>query len=400
MKRMTWIVVWALMLVTAGCQTQREARENAQQRWVLARNKVHLQLALEQYKAGQMANCKQQLAKVLATAEPPVTAYLLAAKVALHEKRFDEARGYLEVALHASPNAPDAWYAKALLDEHDDNLEAAVEAMAKAYVLGPNDPEYLICLAELHVKRGEADRALEVLEAAQGRCTSHAGVQSALADLYTLKGQHAKAIVSLRRILRISGDEDTRRRLALALAADGQAGQAAPMLEQMIASQKGDCTALRAALADCYVRLEDYPKAEALYAKLCAKEPANPMWNYRLAEVYALQHDDDAAMERATHLLAVDPSHADARALVGYLQMTRGDLEAAEKNLRLALDGASQPTLVAVALTRTLQRLGREKEADEVWAEYGGQVEAARRNGATGSMATTHPGAFTLGRGF
>jgi len=93
------------------------------------------------------------------------------------------------------------------------------------------------------------------------------------------------------------------------------------------------------------------------------------------------------------------PSHSDARALVGYLQMTRGDLEGAEKNLRLALDGASQPTLVAVALTKTLQRLGREKEAGEVWAEYGGQIEVARRNGATGPMATTHAGAFNLGRG-
>jgi len=272
--------------------------------------------------------------------------------------------------------------------------------MAKAHVLDPSDPEYLICLAELHVKRGEADRALEVLETAQGRFASHAGVQSALADLYTLKGQNAKAIVSLRRILRVSGgDEDVKQRLALALAADGQAGQAAPMLEQMIAAQKGDCTALRAALADCYLRLENYAKAEATYATLCAKEPANAVWNYRLAEVYALQHDDDAAMERAMHLIAMDPSHSDARALVGYLQMTRGDLEGAEKNLRLALDGASQPTLVAVALTKTLQRLGREKEAGEVWAEYGGQIEVARRNGATGPMATTHAGAFNLGRG-
>jgi hypothetical protein len=38
MRRMAWMTVWALMLVTAGCQTQREARESAQQRWVVARN--------------------------------------------------------------------------------------------------------------------------------------------------------------------------------------------------------------------------------------------------------------------------------------------------------------------------------------------------------------------------
>jgi tetratricopeptide (TPR) repeat protein len=361
---------------------------------------VHLQLALDQYKAGRMDSCKQQLARVLATSEPPVTAYLLAAKVALHERRYDEARGLLEVALNAGPEAPDAWYAKALLEEHDDNLEAAVEAMARAHLLDPNDPEYLICLAELHVKHGEADRALAVLEGAQGRFTSHEGLQSALADLYMLKGDYSKAVVSLRRILRLnSGDEEIRQRLALALAADGQAGQAAPLLEQVIAAQKGDATALRAALADCYLRLENYDKAEGLYAGLCAKQPGHVGWNYRLAEVYALQHDDDAALERARHLLTLDPSHGDARALVGYLQMARGDLENAEKSLRMALDGASEPTLVAVALKKTLLQLGREKEAAEVWAEYGNNVAMARSRGAAGSMATSRVGTFHLGRG-
>ena len=401
MKRMIWITVWALMLtMAAGCQTHRQARELAQKRWALARNKIHFQLAMDQYKANRLELCKAQLNKVLASPEPIIPAYLLAAKVALKEERFGEARDYLDLALHSEPKSAEAWYAKGLLDEFDGDLDAALEALGKAQMLDPADPEYLICLAELHVKRGEADRALAVLTVVQGRFTSHLGIQSALADLYTMQGNHALTIASLRRMLRINpGDGETRERLALAMARDGQAGQAAPLLEQIIEKDKGASVSLQAALADCYVKLKRYDEAESAYASLCANQPGNVHWNYRLAECYTLQNDDQAALARVAYILELDPTHADGRALAGYLHLARGDLEQAAGNSRMAIDRASNPELVAVVLVQALRGLGKDKEADEVWAEFGGNIETARKSGAVGPMATARPGAFNLGGG-
>ena len=399
MKRMVWITVWALMLAMAsGCQTHRQARQQARGRWNLARNKIYFQLAMDQYKADKLSQCKAQLAKILASPEPIIPAYLLAAKVAMKEERFDEARDYLSLALYSEPKSAEAWYAKGLLDEFGGDLDAALEALGKAQMLDPSDPEYLICLAELHVKRGEADRALAVLTAVQGRFTSHIGIQSALADLYTMQGQHSLAIASLRRILRINpGDAETRERLALALARDGQAGQAAPLLEQIIEKQKSPSVSLQAALAECYVKLGQFDKAEAAYASLCANQPGNLNWNYRLAECYALQNDDRAALERVTYLLELDPTHADGRALAGYLYLARGNLELAASNSRMAIDRSSNPELVAVVLVQALRGLGKEKEADEVWAEFGGNIETARNSGAVGQMATARSRTFNLG---
>lgn len=399
MKRMMWITVWALMLAMAtGCQTHRQARHQARGRWDMARNKIHFQLAMNQYKANNMAQCKAQLAKIFASPEPIIPAYLLAAKVAMKEERFDEARDYLELALHSEPKSAETWYARGLLDEFDGDLDAALEALGKAQLLDPSDPEYLICLAELHVSRGEADRALAVLTAVQGRFTSHIGIQSALADLYTMQGKRSLAVASLRRILRINpGHAETRERLALALARDGQAGQAAPLLEQIIKKQKSPSVSLQAALAACYVKLGQLDKGEAAYALLCANQPGNLKWNYRLAECYALQNDDRAALERVTYLLELDPRHADGRALAGYLHLARGNLEQAASDSRMAIEQSSNPELVAVVLVQALRGLGKGKEADEVWAEFGGNIETARNSGAVGQMATARPGTFNLG---
>jgi len=399
MKRMTWITVWALMLTMAtGCQTHRQARQEAQNRWNLARNKIHFQLAMDQYKANNMGQCKAQLSKILASPEPIIPAYLLGAKVAMKEERFDEARDYLDLALHSEPKSAEAWYAKGLLNEFDGDLDAAIDALGKAQVLDPSDPEYLICLAELHVRRGEADRALAVLTAVQGRFTSHIGIQSALADLYTMQGKYSLAVTPLRRILRINpGDAETRERLALALARDGQASQAAPLLEQIIKKQKSPSVSLRAALAACYVKLGQFDKGEAVYALLCANQPGNLDWNYRLAACYTLENDDRAALERVVYLLKLDPTHADGRALAGYLYLARGDLEQAASNWRMAIDHSSNPELVAVVLVQARHGLGKDKEADEVWAEFGGNIETAHKGGAVGQMATARPGAFNLG---
>lgn len=386
-----------LAALVAGCDSQRKASDEARANWELARNKVAFQVALEDYENDKLPSCKAQLARILSSKEPCVPAYVLAAKVAMKEGRYIEAQGYLDLARTAAPKSAEVWYGEGLLKEMSGKTDEALAALAKAQALDPNDPDYLICLSEMYVRRGQAAKGLEILSRYEEQFSTHVGVQSALADLYTMKGDAGAAVTCLRRILREQpGDRDARQRLALALAANGQPELAMPLLREIIA-KGGDTLVFNVALTDCAFKMGRYDEAEEGYAKLCQAEPGNAEWNFHLAECYVAEHHDQAALGRLLKVLELDPKHAEAEALLGYVYFAQGDLKPAEERLRAAIDRTANPTLVAVVLVRTLQAEGRSDEAGEVWAEFGGAIEKARATGLGSRLATVEPKNWKLG---
>lgn len=389
MRRMAWIATWSCLLTLAGCSEQHTRNQmNAEGRYNLARGKIYYRLAEEAFERGNLKQCRDQLGDVLRSGTPYIPAYLLAAKVAMRENRFNEAHDYLSAAAELAPDVAEVWYGKGLLDEQAGDIDSAIAAMKKARQLEPTVPEYLVCLAELQVRGGEPDRALATLKAGEETYASHAGVQSALADLYTMMGDDQSASRALRRIMRINPDDiGVRTRLGLALARSRRYDEAAPLLESLSKSDKGKSLAVRSALGECYLSQGQYAKAERIYASLCKAQPANVEWNYRLAECYVMRNAGAEALDRLARVFAVAPDHAPSHALAGYLYLAQGDLPLAEKHLRVAIDRIDDPTLVAVLLTKTLRAQGKQAAADECWAEFGGSVDVATGKGVRGDMA-------------
>jgi Tfp pilus assembly protein PilF len=398
MKRMTWITVWACLLTLAGCSEQHARNQmNAEMRYELARGKIHFRLAEEAFDRGNLKQCREQLSDVLRSDAPYIPAYLLAAKVAMRENRFNEAHDYLTVAAELAPEVAEAWYGKGLLDEQVGDIDSAIAAMKKAQQLEPAVPEYLLCLAELQVRRGEPDRALATLKTGEDTYASHTGVQSALADLYTMLGDDQLASRALRRIVRMNPDDaEVRTRLGMSLARCRRYDEAVPLLETAYRSDEGKSLAVRVALGECYLSQAQYTKAERVYASLCKDEPKNVQWNYHLAECYTMGNDDRAALERLDRVFTVAPNHATAHALAGYLYLARGEHLVAEEHLRVAIDRVDDPTLVAVLLTKALRAQGKQAAANECWAEFGGLVDVASRKGVRSDMAVVKSSSVEL----
>ncbi len=393
MRYSLYVGAAAMAFVLVGCgDRMAEKREQARLRWDTARGKVQFRLAEQAYENGNLGRCKDQLAKVLSADRPYAPAYLLAARVAMREDRFSEAQEYLNVLVQESPLSAEGWYALGLLEEHKGDMDAALEAVARARALEVNNPEYLLCESEMYVRRGDPDQALAALEAVEDRFSMHAGVQSALADLYIMVGRDQQAVPCLRRVLRVNSDDRlASEQLALCLARTREPRRAVRIIERLIEKHGEVPLSVRVAQADCYTQLGRYEQAKAGYAALCKRQPNNPDWNFHLAECHAMLNEDRQAMDRLERVLEAAPKHADARALAGYLHFTAGDLEKARSALQQAIDGVEDPTLVAVALTHTLHRLGRDREAREVWAEYGNVVQTGRDRGVVDRMAVLEP---------
>ncbi len=401
MKRFGLLALWSLMIVLAGCSTPQTNRQEANLRWEEARHKINYQLAKEQYDNGDSDACMKQLNKIFSSNTPYAPAYLLAAKVAILDQDYVRAYDLVGLAIDAAPESADGYHSLALLKEHEGDLDAALEAMDKAFAYDMRNPEYVIYLSELQIRNGDHDLALATLQTGEKLYPSHVGLQSAAADLYSLRGEYGSEIACLRRMLRIDPeDQGTRRRMAIALAANNQPAQAIPLLERSLKESKAnDQLAVRAALADSYIRVENYPQAERELVRLCKAQPGQASWQYQLAEVQVAQGRDAQALERLAEVLQLEPEHGEAHALAGYLYFTRGELTMAEPHLRAAVDKSPQPQLAAVALVRTLNGLGRKDEAHEVWAEFGEKAALARESGVPEKMATSRPSDWQVGRG-
>jgi tetratricopeptide (TPR) repeat protein len=397
MKRMSLIIVATCLLLTGCAQSHLASKQEAALRWNTARNRVHFRLAQDAYENGRLAQCREMLSKVLASETAFVPAYLLAAKVAMREGRYIEAREYLEMSAEAAPELADVWYGRAMLNEQAGDIDSALRDALKAAELDPSTPEYLMCVSELEVRSGQSDRALATLSAVEGRFATHTGLQSALADLYMLHSDYKAASLCLRRIVLMDPDDvAARERLGISLARSGQARDAVPVLNELVKRGQSKSLSLRYALGQSHMKLGQFKQAERVYASLCGDQPNNPDWNYHLAECYAMQNDDAAALERLELALAIAPSHGEARALAGYLYFAAANLERAEEHLQVAVDTVDDPALVAVVLTKTLRGLGKAEEADECWAEFGAPISVPDNSGRVAKAAVVPSREWTL----
>lgn len=121
------------------------------------------------------------------------------------------------------------------------------------------------------------------------------------------------------------------------MALDGKFEEAAPILEQSLKASPENAYANHQ-LAEVYMRLNDFEKAEAAAAKAVAKDPANLDYRATLGGVLASVKRYDEAKEQYRKIMELDPSNAKAPLLLGILEAESGNLEAGAKVLGKAIE--------------------------------------------------------------
>jgi putative PEP-CTERM system TPR-repeat lipoprotein len=310
---------------------------------------------------------------------------LLAARIALLEKRFDDGIEELQrLAQGSADNAAislllaQAQFAggsreqglttlERLVARSPQNLDA-VKLLARFRVeqgrpdraielldaLGPeagNDPEIVALVSASRLQQGQPEQAIAALERV---VTANPGNQAALLQLAAAKfsqGDTAGTLALLDRVPGAArGSQQARLRL-LALLAQGKRADIEAAISQLAAQEPADVQSLAAAV-DILVATGRQDLARRIATRLSQVAPQDPFMLLRVAQVAAIDRDWAAAESTLSRAIMVAPRNIDARVALAQVASARGDEARALAILEEARrtdPGAIAPQLLSAA---------------------------------------------------
>jgi tetratricopeptide (TPR) repeat protein len=225
-------------------------------------------------------------------------------------------------------------------------------------VLGadPANPEAHLGLARVSRKQGDLARAKEEARATLAVVPTHLGALSLLADMALDAGESAEAASLWAQIVEASPkDRKARLRLARLYRAAGKPDLARDHL-RVAMNMKEDPEVL-GLLADAAKAANDLRTEIEAVERLSALNPSAGEWQ-RISEMRLASGDLDGAEKAVKKALANNARDPAANAVLGKIQLQRGETQEAIQALRIAGD-AARAELSALERRLNLDRLSR-----------------------------------------
>lgn len=214
------------------------------------------------------------------------------------------------------------------------NLNVARMYYAMAIKKDPASVAALAGMGALLLQSGVLDGAQAAYEQALELDSNYHSALLDLARIHRLQGNIDTAKALLNRALEVDPEQvETLNELAMTYDAAGEVNVAAPLYDKIV-QLSPQLAASHNNQGFNRMLQGDYPRAVSSFRKALTLEPDNLYALNNLAAAFALLGDE----ERALRLFTSASSKAVAYNNVGYLKMTRGDLEQAEEDFKTALE--------------------------------------------------------------
>jgi len=274
----------------------------------------------------------------------------------------------------ALPTLPVGYYRLGSLYKDQKKYDQAIAEFEQALERAPNEIEPLTAIVYTLLEQRKPEKALERINAAIRAAPSNPLAYSLLGNVYAKQNRYAEAETTFRKAIQI-GAKIPAPYLGLAnlYLTRSDAGGAVGVLKQGLEASPGDLS-LSYLLAAAYQRAGDNAKAIAEYEKILARNPSADIAANNLAALLAERRDSKASLERALELSkrfenSANPSFLDTlgwtyfqlgqyqRAVpileeatrlaptvptfhyhLGMAQYKQGDLTAAKRHLKLAIE--------------------------------------------------------------
>ncbi len=320
MKRFLPILLMAgLAIAPAGCRTLDDettaaAKLDEEQSLVLSAQADHKATALARFSKGMMdeynSDLSGALSNYIAAAQLDPDNEDLQMRIAvglLQQKRQDEALASVEAFSRRQPKSQKALVCLALIYQAADQPDKVEEVYRRLIDLDPKQPEMYVDLASLYLRRGEEQKAADLLERAVRKVDQPADLLRVLGGIYVQraaanaskpdeKKYRQSAIRTFERAVELAPDDGPFLfQLGDLYLKDDQTAKALECFDRIL-NKRPDNLQLREKLAARFLEAGDasatIPKLEAVQKN----QPANPLLDYYLGCLHASKGETNQAL--------------------------------------------------------------------------------------------------------
>lgn len=295
--------------------------------------------------------------------------YTARAQQYIQEENWPKARVALRNVLKIDPNDSEATYLYALVEEREKNWLNAFRYYTKAVELNPDHRGGLIKLGRFYMEAGATDRVLEIADRILAKHPADPAAEVLQAGVKIKKGEKPEAMGQLERVVRSHpGEPDPVSLLAALYISENRLAEAEKILRQAVEKNPNNIVLLNN-LANTLVRLGRPAETEQILLRIVQMEPKIFDHRLRLAAFYRAQNNLKEAEAHLTTAVQLDPESEERRlALAEFMTTSRGVKEG-EKALLEAKKALSESMKIRFALAQFYERTGQPEKAREIYRE-------------------------------
>lgn len=354
-------------LLLGGCQGSgqhvKQGIKEGQQRLAAVKSGVELQMAQQQFLAGDLEKARRTTEGVLTVNPEYGKAHLLYGRVLVEQGDLEGARTAFLEAQRLSPEEADAHYYLGIVFERFSQPANAMTEYQAAMALEPSNAQYVVAAGEMLVQGGQLDEAETLLLSQKDSLAHSAAIRQTLGRLAMVRNEPAKAARYFDETRLLAPDdqavlEDLVRAQVAAKQWTDAEFNASILMRTKANADRRDLLTTR---AHSLTMLGRFGEARTLLVKLTEGEEGSrdlSSW-VALGKVSANLRDWGRVRLAAGRIVALAPEHADGYALSGMALREAGENIGALRRFDQAIERAPQDADLQVYKALTLQDLGR-----------------------------------------
>ena len=277
--------------------------------------------------------------------------------LALQQEKFWRAREVSHMLLRFEPSNPRLLLLAGQAEMRLNSMAQAETLLRKAMLEAPQASPPRRVLAEVYLRMGQADKAMNTLEPLLRASQADGEVLSLVGQAQLMRGDALAAEISFARATKLKPDDKRiRTSAALARLSRGQGDADFSELEAIAKSDTG--TMADMALISTRLKRREFDAALKALDRLAAKEPTLPVADYLRGRIALQRNDGPTARKAFEAALAKEPAYFAATASLAALDVVDGQADAAKQRFDAVLKQDPTHPQARLALAELAARRG------------------------------------------
>ena len=380
---MTALAATLLITLLPGCGSTQERHdgwvEDADVRWNTVKSSIAIQMAEDQFNAGQLGLAQKTIEEAMAKDMKNPQLWLMGGRIALEKSELETAYQRLaksieygeELEGYERKKKAQPHYFQGIVDQRWQRYDSAMAKYTLAYERDPENVAYFLAKIEMLVQLGKLTEAATVLESKTTYFDQNATVRALLGHVYRRQGNHPKAALWFKQASMLAPEDmKLKEEVARSQMEVGRFDEAARGFKELITGEYGaKRTDLHRLLAECYVKAGKTHEAKDQYNELTKLDPnAIHDWS-KLGELSYRLGDEGTALQAANRLINLAPDDHRGYLLAGMVWNKRDRLDRALSMFDRAAELAPNDTTPLILRGIALQKNDRPAAAADAYKQ-------------------------------